>query len=156
MTSQISARRLSQRVNPKEYTGGVQRATAGGDTETDGKAAEVGGCESWMRSKAYAQAKWCRVYGGDLTCGSRCVEVHVERRWRVRRCNAMQRDVPVCVGRIVIVYSFLFRHAFAAPSERSCLCRYHDYIAMGVARAQKYQTTLSLLFAPPARRRRVH
>lgn len=53
---------------------------------------------------------------GDLTCGLRvCVCV----------CRESRREAPVVVvratWRVIIVYSSLLRHAFAAPE--SCLCR---------------------------------
>lgn len=64
---------------------------------------------------------------GDLTCGSRCVESHARREARERARPT--RRACGSRARIVIVYSSLFRHAFAARAL--CLCRYHDYIVTG-------------------------
>lgn len=58
----------------------------------------------------YARAKWCRVYGRS--------HLRFALRRESRR-EARGARAAVCAGRIVIVYSSLFRHAFAVPPERS-------------------------------------
>lgn len=89
--------------------------------------------ESGVRKLDELQGTWVSRATSDLTCGLRvCVErSHVERLIVVR---ARPR-------RVIIVYSSLLRHAFAAPEFCPMPC-YHGYTVTGVVRTQKYETVL--------------
>lgn len=83
--------------------------------------------------------KWCRVRGLAVLAASR----------RESRREASPRSG---CGRVVIVYSSLFRRAFTAPV--GALCCYVTTIVSGkVVRTQKYQTLLAFFFFFLRRRR---
>jgi len=77
------------------------RVSRMGDTED-----REAGCENCMSSKAHG----CRVQRAISLAVFVCVESHVERPIVIRATR-----------RVIIVYSSLLRHAFAAPEF--CLCR---------------------------------
>jgi len=90
--------------------------------------------EVWMRYENRWENRGWRAWKLDVLQGMRasgvaCTNLRFSRR-HVE--NHVERLPPSRCGRIVIVYSSLFRHAFAAPvSSELCLCRCHDYHRIG-------------------------
>lgn len=98
-------------------------------------------------AKAGCAPRHMRGQSGVACTGDLALAVHAASRVTSRGARARPnvRRAGVRRAHIVIVYSSIFRHAFAG-ARSVCLCRYHDYIVTGVARAQKYQTARARFF----------